>query len=109
MSLLRLYHAFGHFLSDVYTIPSGYKNAGQQLMPEPMLINLRTFMHQVYKYLQESFKCDAKHHLFFTCLSENAKTDSRKWFQKLTHNLVYASFKHHAETGACVCVLLLLS
>jgi len=25
MSLLRLYDAFGHFLSDVYTIPSGHK------------------------------------------------------------------------------------
>jgi hypothetical protein len=64
-----------------------------------MLSYLRQFMHMCHNYLIENHKCTDKHTVFFTCLNENAKTEDRRWFDKLAHNFVYANFKHHVETG----------
>lgn len=99
----RLYSALGHYLCEVYVIEPGSKNAGHNLMPDPMIAYLRQFMHMCHNYLVENLKCEHKHELFFTCLDENAKTADRKWFDKVAKNLVYASFKHHAEAGVYLC------
>ena len=68
-----------------------------------MLSYLRQFMHMCHNYLIENHKCTDKHTVFFTCLDENAKTEDRRWFDKLAHNFVYANFKHHVETGVYMC------